>query len=437
LRIVIRCTSASAARDAQTVLAAAELEAIALPGPPESAREAPDGEDVVIISAAEGGLAAARAYAEKLDQRTDRLALLAGVASAEKLPITLDGMDPFSGIVALDASPKLLASQISAAIRARVAEDEHARRLATAITLGAPVPDPPRRRPLKALYIGAPNPQFLELERAFAKFPGLIAAAFTSFCGFDYLHDEVFDAVVLNGAKDPSTAISLCAALRRNAQFHHLPTMVLTAQDDEHTARAAIDRGASVVAPANKSARLSLGWLFEAIRRERRRHSAEHDIRALRDVMGDPRTGLFRAAPFSKHLERMAADHHETGRPLSVAAMRVVAAHGASEPTPQSWEKGFSEIASLAGRLVRDTDCAAALEHDVIALALPATNLSAAHRTAERIASVAECTLFASNEGGAGPLIFEQSAAELQPGESGLGLLARATRQFDAERVPA
>jgi hypothetical protein len=101
------------------------------------------------------------------------------------------------------------------------------------------------------------------------------------------------------------------------------------------------------------------------------------------------------------------------------------------------WRKGFTEIASLAARLMRDADCGVTMGADLIALALPASNLRSAKRTAERIASVAECTAFASGEGDAGPLVFEQSTVELQPGESGAGMLARALRAIEVESIPA
>src|SRR5262249_25174971 len=275
-------------------------------------------------------------------------------------------------------------------------------------------------------YIGAPSPKFLRLESTLAEHGGLVTAAFSSFAGFDHLHDEAFDAVVLNGAQDATTAVSLCAALRRNAGLYHLPTLVITAPGDDGTAKAAIERGASAVTPLNESSAPGLGWLFEAIRRERKRKAAEHELRALRDVMGDPRTGLFLRNAFEAHLARLADHHHATGRPFSLAALRVMPAHGASQPPEDIWRRGFFEIASLAGRLARDADCCAAVGGDVIALALPCANLRAARRAAERVASVAECTAFASGEGSSGPLVFEQSVAELQPGESGMGLLARA-----------
>jgi GGDEF domain-containing protein len=122
---------------------------------------------------------------------------------------------------------------------------------------------------------------------------------------------------------------------------------------------------------------------------------------------------------------------------MSLAVLRVLPAIGAREPSAEAWRKGFAEIASLAARLMRDADSGAALGGDLIALALPAARLKDAKRTAERIASVGECTAFASGDNGAGPLVFEQSAVELQPGESGAAMLARALRAIEVESIPA
>jgi two-component system cell cycle response regulator PopA len=425
MRIVVRAPDARNARDAQARLAAAGSEASVLL---DALRPAPDGEDVSVVV---GGGAGSTAPSRLL------LARIAALTSEAPPPFGLSTLDGFTGAVALDAAPKLLALQLDACIRLAVAEEERERRVATASTFTIAPPQAPETRRLKALYIGAPSAMFLALERALSQHGGLVAAAFTSYSGFDHLHDEPFDAVVLNGAQDATTAISLCAALRRNAALYHLPTMVVTAPGDTSAAAAAIERGASAVAESNAPCGPSLGWLFEAVRRERRRRAAEHDMRALRDLMGDPRTGLFRREPFDAHLARLATDHHASGRPMSLAALRVLPAHGARQPSEEAWKRGFTEIASLAGRLMRDADCGAVFGADLIAVALPASDVRAAKRTAERIASVAECTAFASGEDSAGPLVFEQSAAELQPGESGAGLLARALRAIEVEDIPA
>lgn len=409
------------------------MEAAALPGP---YRPAPDGEDIAILPADDAEAAAMLAAAAAAGEQPP-LAQLAGLAAAAPPALGLSSAAPFSGAIALDAPPRLLAAQIDAWTRLAVAEEERARRAATASALKAQAPRAFEPRKLKALYIGAPSAMFLALEQVLAKQGGRVAAAFTSYAGLDQLHDDPFDAVVINGAHDASTAISLCAALRRNTTLHHLPTMVVTAPGDAATAAAAIERGASAVAEDNAPCGPSLGWLFEAVRRERRRRAAEHDMCALRDLMGDPRTGLWRRGPFDAHLARLSADHHASGRPLSLVALRVMPAHGAREPSAEVWQRGFTEIASLAGRLMRDADTGVALGSDVIAVALPAARLKCARRTGEGIAAVAECTTFASGEGSAGPLVFEQSAAELQPGESGAAMLARALRAIEVESIPA
>lgn len=434
MRIVVRSPTARIAREAQESLAAAGVEAFAL----TDARAAPDGQDILIVPARDVPLDQARAFAHAV-RSGDRapLATLVGVNWADAPPKGLDGDPEFTGAIALDAPAKVLAAQVECSIRVAIGAEESVRRSATAVALGAPVPAAIETRKLKALYVGAPSPIFLKLEHALAAQGGLVAAAFSSFAGFDHLHDDEFDALVLNGAQNPSTAVSLCSALRRNATLYHLPTMVVVAPDDAVTAKAAFDRGASAVATVNTPSGPSLGWLFEAIRRDRARKAAEHGLRALRDLLGDPRTGLFKRQAFDAHLTRLAADHHESGRPLALAALRVLPAHGAREPTAEAWRRGFNEIASLAGRLIRECDAAAAVDGDVIALALPATDVRGARRTSERIASVAECTAFAAGDNGAGPLVFEQSAVDLQPGESGAGMLARALRVFENESLRA
>ncbi|MGE0595082.1 MAG: hypothetical protein AB7P07_01845 [Hyphomonadaceae bacterium] len=435
MRIVVRCQDPRAARTAQEALARAGVEALAAPGDSVPLRSLPESEDIV-VTPYETGASETLAQAARSDGRAP-LAVIAGLSATAPPAAGLESSAWFDGAIALDAPPALLAAQLAACIRAGVAEEERVRRRATALALEAPLPATQEPRSLKALYIGAPSPLFLSLESMLGDHGGLVAAAFSSFTGFDHLHNESFDAVVLNGAQDAMTAISLCAALRRNASLYHLPTMVITAPDDDGTRKAAIDRGASAVVSVSAPSAPGMGWLFEAIRRERRRNAAEHELRALRDIMGDARTGLFRCSAFETHLARLAADHQASGRALGLAVLRVLPAHGAREPSEQVWSRGFNEIASLAARLIRDADCGATLGTEYIAVALPATELRGVRRSAERIASVAECTAFASGESGSGPVVFEQSVVELQPGESGAALLSRALRAFHFESASA
>lgn len=434
MRIVIRSTALQAAREAQQLLAVAGVEAAAR----ASAHAAPDGEDILIVPALDGGLVAARALADaaRASERPP-LAIVLGRRWAAPALRDLSADESFTGAIALDAPATLLAAQMAGVIRDAIAREARRLRESVAQDLNTPVPAPLDPGALRALYVGAPSPVYLKLEHALAKHGGAVAAAFSSFAGFDHLHDGAFDAVVLNGAQNAATAISLCAALRRNAALYHMPTMMIVAAEDAATAKAAFERGACSAVTENAASGPSLGWLFEAVRANRARRADEHHLRALRDLLGDPRTGLFKRTSFDAVLARQSEAHQATGRPMALAALRVLPAHGARQPSANAWRRGFAEIGSLAGRLVRECDAAAAIGADLIAVAMPATDAMGARRAAERIASVAECTAFAAGDDGAGPLVFEQSVAELQPGESGAGLLARALRALEIESLTA
>lgn len=434
MRTIIRASDVRAARRVQERLAEAGCEAAAFVG---ANAPSPEGEDVLIIAG--GALDEAAALARVARSKATRpIVTLLATDTASPPPAGLANIAPFDGALALDAPLTLLGRQIAHALRMGACEEEVVRRRLTADALGLPAltrePDPRR---LKALYIGAPSPFFLSLERTVAAHAGLVTAAFSSFTGFDHLHDEAFDAVVLNGAADAQTAIALCAALRRNASFANMPTLMVCAPDDTNTPAQAIERGAAAVTALNSDTSAALAWLFDAVRRERRRRAAEQEALALRDRMGDPRTGLFTVDAFEAHIQRLAEDHHATGRSFALAVLNVTPAPGATPPPEPVWKKGFTEIAGLAARLVRDSDCGAAYDCQTIVLALPFTDRAGAKRAANRVAAVAECTSFAAGDNGAAPIVFEQAIVELQPGESGLGLLGRARALLEPESARA
>jgi hypothetical protein len=125
LRIVVRAADARSARDVQALLAAADIQAAAIPG---AYRPAPDGEDICVAPVAETVLAA---NAQTSDQPP--LACLAAHNNAAPPPLGLASASPFTGAITLDAPAKLLRAQMDAWIRVAIAEEERARRAATAV----------------------------------------------------------------------------------------------------------------------------------------------------------------------------------------------------------------------------------------------------------------------------------------------------------------
>jgi PleD family two-component response regulator len=195
---------------------------------------------------------------------------------------------------------------------------------------------------------------------------------------------------------------------------------------------AAVERGAALVLGRAMDRSHAVHWAFEKIRRGRREALVELNLAALRNAGAGP-SSLFQPAFIETHLEGLAQAAHASGRPLSLAVLKVQLAPGARPATASGWRRGVYQVCEIAGRLVRSHDSAALLDGDLIVIALPDAGAAEARGTAERVASVSECTAFAAGEADAGPIVLEQGVVELAAGESGAGLLARARAAFEAE----
>ena len=432
MRLTVRSFDALPALALQQAVAATGREAQAVFGH----GLAPDGEDIAIVDADPARSAEARSIAEALRAQDESpLLVLAATRSDCPPPEGFSQSNPlFDATLAADAPPEAFSRQLERAQRMATGKFELTMRRLTARRIGCADPAGAASKRLKLLYVGAPLPSYLRLERWAEGHGGSLSAAFTSFSGFDHLHDEAFDALVINAVNDPGTALSICGALRRNAGLFHLPTCLLTAPGDEATRQAAFDKGAAVAAAADDEKALS--WLFEAIRLERARAAIDRGLMAYRDVMSAPATGLFRAEAFRAHLETLAEEHVRRARVLSLVALKIGPAYGARPPVAKTLARAISEAAALAGRLLRSSD-SPALIGDVFVAALPNTMLAGAHRTAERISAVADCTTFAAEEGSAGPLSFAQSVVQQEPGESAASVLNRLLAPFDEKALTA
>jgi two-component system cell cycle response regulator PopA len=410
LRIVVTARSAAAERALNGPLAAFGADAVGAVGPCDieiSQNLAPKHHDAL-----------ARLYADEF-------------SASPRAPAGFDGA------IALNAPAPILGRQLEAWNRIAIARDECARRLSTAQLLGLIPATDPAPAPAHALFVGPAHRAFLAIQRTFIDNAGALSGTLSSSSGFDHLHDQTFDAVIVNAAANPQPALAFCAALRRNSALFNIPTMLLVASGDQQALAAAIERGACSILETAGPHEAPLGWLLEAVRRERLRRAVERSLRACRDLMADPRTGLWRAEPFLAHIERMASQHHQHRRPMSVVALRLQPAPGASSPTPEAWRNVCAEASSLAGRLVRESDCVTALSQDQLLVAMPSAPFADARRAAERISSVVECTAFAGGCSYPLPLAIEQNAVALAPQETVSSAIARALSPLTTTQLSA
>jgi two-component system cell cycle response regulator PopA len=429
MRIAIRSPDARAARALQARLALGGVEAMVRLAE-SSARTPLDSADIVLLDGAPGRRDWLMHTIASFP--APRASALAVAGATHTPPDLIDA--PIDGWIDCDAPAPLLQRQCAALVRAVEARMELALRKQTASHLKVRAPETEPLGGLRLLYIGAPDPLYLELEELAAVSGAGMDCAFSSFTGFDRLHEVRYDAVIVKAEPDAATALALCGALRRNARLHHTPTLMLVKPGDAATLASAYERGACAVLAQGEDAAAAFGWLNEAVRAFRRHAGAEIGLNALRLASGGAE-GLFDPEFFRTHLDTLTGAAVQTNRPLSLAALRVTLALGAREPDSVKWARELTQVAALTGRLIRTHDSAALLEGGVIMIAAPGAFAADAAITADRVASVAECTAFAASQQVLGPIILARSIVELAPGESGDGLMRRALSAFEVPRA--
>ena len=411
MRLVLRCHDARRARALRAPFEAAGLAPVTLAGP-AALRAAPDSEDITLIDGADAEIAFE--FAQKLrDAGAPSLAVVALRAAGEAPPRS--AASPIDAWISLDAPTEGLRRRLNAIFREGVARAEVEARVLTAMTLGLTPPQTPvAQRPPAIMFVGAPAPVYLSLESALKRLDVGTRAALSSYAAFDHLDFDDFDALMLNAAEDPAAALSMAAAVRRNGRLHDMKVFLLGA-DDETTSEA-LARGADEALPSKFDADVAAAWMAEDIARARRARGAEQ---ALADMMdGEAQTFSF----LGFHLAGQAQTHHDCGRPLSVAIVEVA---GGEHLDAEAWRKGFSEFVTLCWHTVRAPDGKAVIDARRILLCFPCTDAAGAQSAVDRVVAVCQCTAFAAGDRSGAPLSFSTRVAELSPGESGAGLLAR------------
>jgi two-component system cell cycle response regulator PopA len=244
--------------------------------------------------------------------------------------------------------------------------------------------------------------------------------------------------VVILAGDDRQLALSFCAAMRRNARMFHMPCLIL-GSPDFYNPDEAIERGATDYGIAGDNDGASCERLLHYIDEKRSRDALNLAFAAARAPAAmDPGTGLYSAAFFSEHLERLTRRAQETDRPLSVCVAQVaIKSHEGLPLAGPNMERLVGQAGAMLARLVRGEDIAARLDTRTFGVAFPSSEVEAATIAASRIAAVLECTAFDVQTDHAGfsndqpvQLILNTSYAGLGPEEAASDLLMRAIDGF-------
>lgn len=354
-------------------------------------------------------------------------------------------LSAFDGVLDAFATPSVLAARLGSSLRIAVMADEAKMRFRTLARFGGPA-HPPIVNSAKApriLLFGQPGPDLLRFTTALTQQGAESIAAFTSFTAFDYLHESEFDGVVILARDDRATALSFCAAMRRNARMFHMPCLILASPDFDNP-HEAIERGATDFAVAGDDDEAAADRLLNFVDEKRSRDALNLAFAAARAPAAmEATTGLYAPSFFLSHLESLARRAHETDRPLSIALARLdMDASLGVVHTRHGIERLMSQSGAMLSRLVRAEDVAARLDQTTFAVAFPSSDEEAATIAADRIAAVLECTAFDvqadhtsySNDQ---PIQIKLAiaSADLAPHENATHLLQRVTNMLEKGQI--
>lgn len=285
-------------------------------------------------------------------------------------------------------------------------------------------------QPACVLYVGDASPRFMALQHTLASVGADIVAAFSSYSAFDYLHERPFDAVVLNAADKRDIAFTISSAMRRNARLYHTPVLLLTDDVDSTAAEEAFARGVSDLLPPGTDDDELRERVLTLTDERRRRREAKAILESCRDTRSlDIETGLFHAAYLTAHVEDLLQASARDELSFSMIALQVMLPEGSERPDDVSAEKARRQFAAMLRHLLRTEDAAARFDADVFLGVLPFTNAVGIDCVAARVAAIAECTAFESDDP-LRPFRLSVRAAPVQtrPGETADALIERARR---------
>lgn len=384
----------------------------------------------ILLDVRDGEEAESRRFAaacrERLHPRPPVIALWP--AHAPAAPI-----DAFQAVLRDPVHPAQAAARIQNAVRLGVMEAEAALRLDSLKDFGVRPPAGRAQEPegLNILFVGDAHPAFMGLKTGLQRAGVNVAAAFTSFSAFDYMHDRDFHAVVLNALGRNEPAFTICAAMRRNTRLYHVPALILRDPARFDAADEAFARGASDLLDTGAPDAETVERVL-SLARERRRTLAVRKLIDSGRAPGvlDRETELFNRDFLAAHLSRMTRQSHRSGQPLALLLIRAAASvFETPAPTPERLAEARRDFGMMLRHLIRAEDFAGRLDENLFALAMPVTTGEEAETIAKRVEMVAECSAFAEDtDPNQTPvrLYLRTASLQLEPEETAPAFLKRA-----------
>ena len=300
-----------------------------------------------------------------------------------------------------------IANRVNALIRLGVMDGEISRRLQTlrenfgeTPNIGDLSPD----RKFRVLFIGKACPSFMVVINALQDKGVEVTAAFTSFSAFDYLHGDLFDAVVMNALSSTEPAFSISEAMRRNSRLYHTPTLFLVDGDTFEYHDAAYERGARDIINQGADAGEISGRILELANYHRIHEQMKTDFSAVAMKVATDESGTAFSRKFLQaHLPRILRDAAEAHQPVTLMGLKLIA-DCVDDVTNAAIETAYVKTTELINNLVRMQDVVCRWDKDKFVLAFFNTNEAEAKTILKRIQALLDCTVYDSGIADGSPL---------------------------------
>ncbi|MCF6219937.1 MAG: hypothetical protein L3J65_02390 [Robiginitomaculum sp.] len=251
-------------------------------------------------------------------------------------------------------------------------------------------PETNKPDPFNILFVGKASPEFMIVINALQRKNVRVVAAFTSFTAFDYLYEQTFDAVVMNGLSTMDSALSVTQTMRKNAKLYHVPALLLAGNLSTQKQDAVYRSGMNDILDARASLDDVSARVLEQANFHRMHQTLKHEFGMLGgDLCTDTATRLYNKSFFNAHLTRVFKFYDAQDLPVSLCLIRVSPEDG--NKTDDAIAASYQQIGTMIKNLVRLQDITARLAPNLYAIAFPGQSAGQLQPVIDRIESILQC----------------------------------------------
>ena len=316
------------------------------------------------------------------------------IGAVPKVMTTHDAL--FDSVIFPPAHPAQIAARVTSMIRLAAMQREITVRIETLredFGIDYKFNTPAKAERFRVLFVGKASPEFMVVINALDKRDTDVIAAFTPYSAFDFMHDNPFDAVVLNMMGSPEPALSISAAMRRNSKLYHTPALFLTGDTfAEHDL--AYAKGATDIIPFGSGEQEISGRILELANYHRLNMRLKTEFGNLGgDRCIESASGTYNQKFFYAHLRRVVAADKLAGLPTSMMLVRIDNNED-DAVSADILQLAYDQIGGMIKNMVRMEDIVARLGNNLYAVAFPSQFASTIEVVARRLSGAIDAMAF-------------------------------------------